>query len=132
MSKLTQTCRIGYSVRGSWSRAVSVYIGLMKTVCRTIAWVTLKSFTSNAFSKDQVGVGGEFSFMNQVVLRAAYKLDLGESDIETNSIYTGFAGGATIEVPMNKSKGNNLGIDYAYRATNPFKGTHNFTLRFSL
>jgi hypothetical protein len=92
----------------------------------------LTNFTSNAFSKDQVGLGGEFSFMNQVVLRAAYKLDLGESDIETNSIYTGFAGGASLELPINKSKSNNLGIDYAYRATNPFKGTHNFTLRFSL
>jgi hypothetical protein len=65
------------------------------------------------------------------VLRAAYKVDMGSTDVETSSLYTGFAGGASVEVPITKGGANNLGIDYAYRATNPFKGTHNFTLRFS-
>ncbi|MBK9733544.1 MAG: PorV/PorQ family protein [Saprospiraceae bacterium] len=87
------------------------------------------NFTSNSFSRDQAGVGIEFSFRNTVVIRGAYKKDLGSSDV--NNIYTGFAGGASFEVPINSSKSNNLGIDYAYRATNPFKGTHNFTLRFA-
>ena len=91
----------------------------------------LTNFTSNAFSRDQVGAGLEFSFQNLVVLRGAYKYDLGETDIETRNIYTGFSGGASVEVPINKGGDNNLGIDYAYRATNPFKGTHNFTLRFA-
>jgi hypothetical protein len=91
----------------------------------------LTNFTSNSFSQDQIGVGAEFSFVERVVLRAAYKVDMGNSDAEASNIYTGFAGGASIELPINKSQSNNLGIDYAYRATNPFKGTHNFTLRFS-
>lgn len=91
----------------------------------------LGNFTSNAFSRDQVGVGAEFSFRKLVVLRAAYKHSLGSSDSSTRDIYTGFAGGASVEVPISKGGSNNLGIDYAYRATNPFKGTHNFTLRFS-
>ncbi|MBK8624067.1 MAG: PorV/PorQ family protein [Saprospiraceae bacterium] len=91
----------------------------------------LTNFTSNAFAKDQIGAGIEFSYQNLVVLRAAYKADMGSTDLETKSLYTGFAGGASVEVPITKGGANNLGIDYAYRATNPFKGTHNFTLRFS-
>lgn len=91
----------------------------------------LVNFTSNAFSKDQVGAGLEFSFQQLVVLRAAYKYDMGNSDIETKSIYTGFAGGASVELPITKGGANILGLDYAYRSTNPFKGTHNFTVRFA-
>jgi len=91
----------------------------------------LTNFTSNAFSKDQIGAGLEFSFQNLVVLRAAYKHDLGSTDVETNNIYTGFSAGGSVEVPISKGGANNLGIDYAFRSTNPFKGTHNFTLRFS-
>lgn len=91
------------------------------------------NFTSNAFSKDQIGAGLEFSFRNRFVVRAAYKADMGATDVETKGIYyTGFAGGASIEVPVSKGGANSLGIDYAYRATSVYKGTHNFTLRFSL
>ena len=91
----------------------------------------LGNFTSNAFSRDQLGAGVEFSFRKLVVLRAAYKHSLGGISDETRDVYTGLAGGASIEVPITKGGANNLGIDYAYRATNPFIGTHNFTLRFS-
>jgi hypothetical protein len=91
----------------------------------------LANFTSNAFSRDQIGAGAEFSFQNRFVLRAAYKHDLGVEDVDTRNIYTGLSAGASVQVPVNKSGSNNLGIDYAYRATNPFKGTHNFTLRFA-
>ncbi|MBK8348899.1 MAG: PorV/PorQ family protein [Saprospiraceae bacterium] len=91
----------------------------------------LANFTSNAFSRDQVGAGLEFSFQNLVALRAAYKYDLGKTDVETKNVYTGLSAGASVEVPISKGGANNLGIDYAYRTTNPFKGTHNLTLRFS-
>ncbi|KXK37811.1 MAG: PorV/PorQ family protein [Saprospiraceae bacterium] len=91
----------------------------------------LGNFTSNAFSKDQIGVGAEFSFRNIFAVRAAYKVDLGESTVETQGLYTGLAAGASVEVPISRGGGNNLGLDYAYRATNPYRGTHNFTLRFS-
>lgn len=91
----------------------------------------LTNFTSNAFSRDQIGAGLEFSFQSLVVLRAAYKYDLGSTDLETSNIYTGFSAGGSVEVPISKGGANNLGIDYAFRSTNPFKGTHNFTLRFS-
>lgn len=92
----------------------------------------LANFTSNAFSKDQAGVGVEFSFRNLVVFRGAYKKDLGSTDIDTRSIYeTGLSAGMSVQVPISKGGDNNLGLDYAYRATSVYKGTHNFTLRFS-
>lgn len=91
----------------------------------------LANFTSNAFSKDQIGFGAEFSFRNLFAVRGGYKLDVGHSDVEAQSIYTGFSAGASVEVPISSGGANKLGLDYAYRTTNPFKGTHNFTLRFA-
>lgn len=90
----------------------------------------LGNFTSNAFARDQIGVGAEFSFRNMVILRAAYKYDLGE--IEGGSdIYTGIAAGVSIDVPLKRASNQRVGIDYAYRTTDPYKGTHNFGLRFA-
>lgn len=88
------------------------------------------NFTSNAFSRDQLGAGVEFSIYKLFVLRAAYKVDLGSSGDAVSNIYTGFAGGFSIETPIKKGGENNLGIDYAFRATNPYKGTHNFGIRY--
>lgn len=92
---------------------------------------SLVNFTSNAFSRDQIGGGLELSFQELVTLRAAYKHDIGNTSVESRNIYTGFSAGASIETSLTKGGVNNLGIDYAYRTTNPFKGTHNFTLRFT-
>ena len=36
-----------------------------------------------------------------------------------------------VEVPIGKS-GKSLGLDYSYRDTNPFDGTHSFGLVFKL
>ena len=89
------------------------------------------NFTSNAFSRDQVGIGGEFKFNDMFMIRGAYKTDLAKEDGETNNVYTGFSGGASVELPFNESGKNRIGIDYAYRTTNPFRGTHNLSVRFS-
>lgn len=91
----------------------------------------LGNFTSNAFSRDQLGAGLEFNFNNMVSLRGAYKIDLGEEVLVGDNIYSGFAGGVSIDVPLKRAENRTVGIDYAYRTTNPFKGTHNFGLRFA-
>ena len=64
------------------------------------------------------------------VLRGGYKKDFGSSGSSLNNVYSGVSGGASIELPFNESGKNKLAIDYAYRATNPFRGTHNFSVRF--
>ena len=90
----------------------------------------LVNFTSNAFARDDFGVGAEFSFKDLVVLRGAYKIALepAPNGVEDN-LYSGFAGGVSIDVPLKRADNRIVGIDYAYRATNVFRGTHNFSLR---
>lgn len=89
------------------------------------------NFTSNAFSRDQIGAGLEFSFNEMFILRGGYKTDFGSSGTTLNNVYSGVSAGATVELPFNESGKNKIGIDYAYRATNPFRGTHNFSVRLS-
>lgn len=89
----------------------------------------LTNFTSNAFSRDQIGVGAEFTFLEKFTLRGAYKTELGSGVVA--NLYSGLAFGASIELPFNESKKNRLGIDYGYRATNTFRGTHNLSLRLA-
>lgn len=93
----------------------------------------LTNFTSNAFSRDQIGVGGEFSFQDIVTFRGSYQLDLGGStggQIRSN-VYTGLSAGISIDVPLSRGSSQKIGIDYSYRDTNPFKGTHNLGIRLA-
>lgn len=89
------------------------------------------NFTSNAFSRDQMGGGVEVMFKQMFTVRAAYKSDIGPAGQSQNSLYSGLAAGISAELPLQKAGTNKIGIDYAYRATNPFRGSHNFTLRLS-
>jgi len=88
------------------------------------------NFTSNAFSRDQLGVGVEYSLNEQFALRGGYRVDLDDDQFSSN-IYDGLSAGASITLPM-KDDGRGLSFDYAWRATNTFNGTHNFGLRLAL
>ena len=88
------------------------------------------NFTSNAFSTDQMGVGAEFFFRDLVILRGGYKYDLDVLEDQKN-LYTGVAGGVSLLIPTKKDSDRRFVIDYAYRTTNPFNGTHNLTLGLS-
>ncbi|MFZ1706067.1 MAG: PorV/PorQ family protein [Saprospiraceae bacterium] len=91
----------------------------------------IANFTSNAFSRDQLGGGIEFSIHNMVVLRGAYKYDIGSNNDVVKNVYTGLAAGISVESPLTKGGKNNIGVDYAYRTTSPFKGTHNLGIRYA-
>ncbi len=96
------------------------------------------NYTSNAFSEDELGAGLEFSYNELVMLRAAYKLDLGRvsADNTTNTapLYTGLSLGATLNVQTSKKKPNapHVAFDYAYRTTKIYSGTHNLSIRINL
>jgi hypothetical protein len=98
----------------------------------------IANYTSNAFSEDQLGAGLEFSFKESVMLRAAYKYDFGQvaTDATVNSqpLYTGLSFGATLNVPTNKKRPNapHIALDYAYRTTKIYEGTHNLSIRINL
>jgi hypothetical protein len=47
------------------------------------------------------------------------------------TVFTGPAAGVTFEIPVNEKK-STVGLDYSYRMTNPFGGTHTFGLRLNL
>ena len=87
----------------------------------------LGNFTSNAFSSDQLGGGAELTYNENFTIRAGYKKDIGE--IVNPNLYTGLSAGASVILPFANDGKNKIGVDYAYRATNPFRGTHNLSLR---
>ncbi|HHH50474.1 MAG TPA: PorV/PorQ family protein [Saprospiraceae bacterium] len=94
----------------------------------------LGNFTSNSFSQDQIGAGIVYSFNDMFMLRAAYKYEIasGANSGEQAPIYTGISGGLSFEVPLKKETKRKFGIDYSYRQTKIWNGTHNISIRLSL
>ncbi len=93
----------------------------------------LGNFTANSFSADQIGLGAEYSLRDRFFLRAAYKVDLGVSNSAEEAIYSGLSAGASVDVPISKENQDlRLGIDYAYRTSRIWGGTHNFGIRLNL
>jgi len=94
------------------------------------------NFSSNSFTKDQIILGGEFSFRDYVVLRAAYAYEEGiwetADHVDRTNANSGFSGGLSVQVPLNKEKGSLFGVDYSYRPTIQFKGTHAIGIRFTM
>ncbi len=90
------------------------------------------TFTSNSFTQDQYSAGIEYGFKSYLMLRGGFTFEenLFDDNLRT-SVFTGPAAGFTVEVPLGKS-GKSFGLDYSYRATDPFSGTHSFGARFSL
>ncbi len=93
----------------------------------------LGNFAANSFSRDELGGGIEYGFKDLFMVRGGYKAEAGQSAEGFGDfgdpIYTGLSAGASIMAPLGKKQTTKLGFDYAWRATNPFNGTHNFTVR---
>lgn len=89
------------------------------------------AFISNAFAKDQYIIGGEYQLKNYLMLRGGYTYEDGITTNERTTALTGPSGGITVQVPINKEKNSLFSVDYSYRATNPFKGSHTMAVRLS-
>ncbi|TNE51661.1 MAG: PorV/PorQ family protein [Bacteroidetes bacterium] len=93
----------------------------------------LGTFTSNAFSRDQIGGGLEFSLNRNFVLRAGYKHEFEAQQGSTEaSLDNGISGGLTVSIPLRKGSDSRFSIDYGYRYTEIFQGIHNIGLRIDL
>lgn len=95
---------------------------------------TALNFTSNSFIRDQFALGLEYGFKNLLMIRGAYTIDKKDKNAiidEEISALIGPSGGVSIQLPLGKT-GKYFGIDYAYRATKTFDGTHTFGARFVL
>ncbi len=91
------------------------------------------SFSNNSAAPNQTAFGLEYSYREMLMLRAGYNYEKGILKYETrNNAYTGMNLGATVQLPLDKKRQNVIGVDYSYRHTNPFNGTHTFGLRISI
>lgn len=90
------------------------------------------TFTSNSFSYDNGLFGVEYAWKDMLMLRGGLytEKDIFNGDARRTA-FTGPAAGATFELPYNE-KGSTVGLDYSYRFTNPFGGTHTFGVRLNL
>ena len=89
------------------------------------------NFRSNSFGKDQFMGGLEYSLKTYLMLRVGYTYEDGITKKEDRTtVFTGPSAGVTVSVPTNKEKGSSIDIDYSYRATDPFSGTHSIGARF--
>ena len=89
------------------------------------------TFTSNSFQKDQYRLGCEWSFRDVFMLRTGYTYEEGIRDPSTRTTaLRGPSAGFTVELPMG-DKGT-FGIDYSYRHTDPFQGSHAIGARINL
>ena len=90
------------------------------------------NFNSNAFSKDQFIFGVEGSIRDILMLRGGYTYEAGVfkgiEDSECTNVHKGLSLGATVQAPLNK-KGLKVCLDYAYRNTKHWKGTHSVGAR---
>lgn len=90
------------------------------------------NFASNSFTRDQILVGLEYGFKTYFMVRGGYAYEEGITSISDRvTPFTGPSAGATFELPLN-DKGTTFGLDYSYRATNPFNGVHSLGVRINL
>ncbi len=89
------------------------------------------AFISNAYSKDQFIVGLEYSLMNLFQIRGGYTIEPGMWTNNT-SIYLGPSCGTSLLIPLSKKTKSRIAIDYAYRFTEQWKGSHSIGARIIL
>jgi hypothetical protein len=93
------------------------------------------SFTSNSFTKDQFTAGLQYDMKSYLMLRGAYTYEEGIDKKVTNpersNASKGLSGGITVQVPFNKERGSSFAVDYSYRATDNFDGTHSIGARIN-
>lgn len=82
------------------------------------------SFIANSFTEDNYLVGAAYDFKKMVFLRAGYHYEPNiTSDEDRRFVYTGFSAGAGLQFEFGANK-TRVALDYAYRASQPFSGTH--------
>lgn len=90
------------------------------------------NFISNSFLKDQFAIGLEYSLRNYLMVRGGYTYEDGITNkANRTTAFTGPSLGATVQIPLNKEKGTIFAVDYSYRDTDPWSGTHSMSARIT-
>lgn len=88
-------------------------------------------FTNHAFSANQTTLSLEYGYKNYFSLRGGFVIQEGVFDSEARtSAYTGPMAGLSYD--MHSKNGNIISLDYSYRASMPFSGTHCFGIRIGI
>ena len=96
------------------------------------------NYTSNAFTRDNLGAGVEYAFRERFMLRGGYNAEVGVSGGDARApLQTGLSVGASAAIPLGSAvnaqgRRRALVVDYAYRPTRVYDGNHNFSLRLHL
>lgn len=93
-------------------------------------------FNSNSFTNDQFTLGLEYGWREILLIRAGYTYENGllakggQETAECMNLNRGLAAGCSVQIPLSKDEdGLKLAIDYSYRDTYTFKGTHSIGAR---
>ena len=89
------------------------------------------TFTSNSFQKDQYRIGAEYSYRDMFMIRGGYTYEEDINNVNSTSALSGPSAGFTLELPMGEG-GSTFGLDYSYRHTDPFQGSHSIGARIDL
>lgn len=93
----------------------------------------LGNFTSNAFSRDQLGAGLELNVRKAFAFRVGYKYELDAAvGSPEATIDNGLSAGFSVSVPVKKDSETRIALDYGYRQTAIFSGIHNLGIRLDL
>lgn len=94
------------------------------------------NFSSNSFTNDQFTLGLEYGWREILLVRAGYTYENGllakegQEAAECMNLNRGLAAGCSVQIPLSKDEdGLKLAIDYSYRDTYTFKGTHSVGAR---
>ena len=95
------------------------------------------TFASNSFTNDQFTLGMEYGWREMLLIRAGYTYENGiwakggvENTDECMNINRGLSAGVSVQVPLTKKEnGMKLAVDYSYRDTYTFNGTHSVGAR---
>lgn len=92
------------------------------------------AFVSNSFTRDNLGIGFEYGFKKFLMLRYSFLYEKNLFNDQRTTAWTGHGVGATVEIPFKtgKDRFSSFGLDYSYRSTNPFAGTHVIGVRIDL
>ena len=88
------------------------------------------NFTSNAFLRDNFGLGFEYSLLDRFQARAAYvyQRDIFNGDRTTASL--GIHAGASVIFPFGKDGDKSVSLDYSYRSETNLKDSHSIGATF--
>ncbi|MCX7606587.1 MAG: PorV/PorQ family protein [Bacteroidia bacterium] len=97
--------------------------------------VPMIGFYAHSFQNNQLGAGIELRYKSYFMVRGAYlwEPDLTNKDQAQNA-FNGINLGATVELPFRtgENRYSSFGIDYSYRPTYFFNGTHSIGARLYL